>query len=236
MEIFSGHRVTKKLGLTLLHFNIFRNRNLLFEDRSQFIYPSLFAKGIMSWLIFRNFWCYDSKLILNFLLLTKRDGPSLLRYRYKLVLVQILVVIKIVKNLVHNVLRLLLTYFYYRFLWLHGILLFFYRVVVHEGINCLVVFSEFALFFAVTTIKSIIVYVPDLPTIIFIAVSLIINNKVIVSAVVLSAFILLGINVLKNFSLFFNLKNNAKKITSYWSVLFKLPCRASFNLESADIF
>jgi len=130
----------------------------------------------------------------------------------------------------------LLAYFHYRFLGLHGIFLFFYRVIVHEAVDCLVIFSEFALFFAVATVETVIVDVPDLPTIIFIAVSFIINYEVVVSAVVLSAFILLGINVLKNFSLFFNLKNNAKKITSYWSVLFKLPCRASFNLESADIF
>jgi len=104
VEIFCSHRVAEKLGLILFHFNILRNRSLLFGDWSYFLHPSFFAEGILSWFVFRNFRCYHCKLILNFLLLAKGDGPSLLRHRNKLVLIEILVVIKIIEELVHNVL------------------------------------------------------------------------------------------------------------------------------------
>lgn len=152
---------------------------------------------------------------MNLLLLAESDGPSLLRHHSELVLIQILVVVKIVEKLVHYVLRLLLAYLYHWFFCLHRIFWFFKSVIVHEGVDSLVVFGEFPLFFAISAIKTVFVDVPNLTTIVFIAVSVIIDYEIVVSPVVLSAVVFLGINLLKNVFLLLNLKNIILRLTSY---------------------
>ena len=114
--------------------------------------------------------------------------------------------------------------------------MFFQGVVEHKGVDSLIVFGEFALFFAISAIKTVIVDIPDFASIVFIAVAVIIDNEVVITAVVLSAIIFLGINLLKNVFLLLNLKIGITRLTSYWSVLLTLPWRASFNFYSADIF
>jgi hypothetical protein len=107
----------------------------------------------------------------------------------------------------------------------------------HELVNGLLILCEFSALFA-TSFNIIILIVPDLAAIIFVAKTFVVNNKIIITTRSLSSLIFVGIYFLKDLLGFFNLNDHnyfTKERTSYWSVRLMLPSLAAFSFYRAVV-